>query len=370
MTGKSETGLEHAIRARIAETGPMDVADYMAMCLGDPDFGYYATRDPFGGDGDFTTAPEISGLFGEMCGLYLAHMYEIAGQPRDGSLLELGPGRGTLMRDMRHVWARLMPDLANAPVHLVETSPTLCKLQERTLADGADGVDLTWHQDVDTALESCNGPIFGVANEFFDALPVAQRVMQGGRWHDRQVGVKDDRLCYVVGAASGSEDDALPEAPAEGTVAELCPAASDIITKLGAALVQHGGAILIIDYGRNGNPGDSLQAVNDHRAVDPLEMPGEADLSHWVDFTALAAAAGKAGARLVGPVPQGRFLMQIGLGARAEQAGLHAEPEARRDLLSAVDRLTSPAQMGEVFKVALLLPPGGGTPPGFHREEG
>jgi len=367
MTGKSETGLEHAIRARIAETGPMDVADYMAMCLGDPDFGYYATRDPFGGDGDFITAPEISGLFGEMCGLYLAHMYEISGQPRDFSLLELGPGRGTLMRDMRHVWARLMPDLAGAPVQLVETSPTLRKLQEQTLGGG---IDLAWHQDVDTALASCGGPIFGVANEFFDALPVAQRVMQAGRWHERQVGMKDDRLCYVVGPANDSEDAALPEAPAEGTVAELCPAAYDIMTKLGAALAQDGGAILIIDYGCNGNPGDSLQAVNDHRAVDPLEVPGEADLSHWVDFAALSAAASKAGARLVGPVPQGRFLMQIGLGARAEQAGLHAEPEARRDLLSAVDRLTSPAQMGEVFKVALLLPPGEGTPPGFHQEEG
>ena len=367
MTGNSRTGPEEVIRARIAETGPMDVADYMAMCLGDPDAGYYATRDPFGGDGDFMTAPEISGLFGEMCGLYLAHMYEIAGQPDDVSILELGPGRGTLMRDMRHVWTMLTPDLAGYPVHFVETSPKLRELQRKTVGYG---VDLTCHRDVEAALLSGSGPIFGIANEFFDALPVTQQIVEGGEWRERRVGIEDDRLCYVVGPASQGTDSPLPDTPPDGTVAEFCPAASGIVAKLGAALVQRGGAILIIDYGRDGNPGDSLQAVNDHRAVDPFETPGEADLSHWVDFAALAAAAGGVGARLVGPAPQGRFLMQTGLRTRAEQAGLNAGPGVRRDLLSAVDRLTSPAQMGEIFKVALLLPPGEGTPPGFQQEEG
>ena len=367
MTGKTATGLEKAIRSRIAETGPMDVAEYMAICLGDPAAGYYATRDPFGNEGDFTTAPEISGLFGEMCGLYLAHMYEVAGQPGDVSILELGPGRGTLMRDMRHVWAMLMPDLAGAPVHFVETSPKLRELQRQTVGDG---VDLTWHHDVEAALMTGTGPILGVANEFFDALPVAQQIMKEDAWRHRQVGIRDDRLCFVVGPPCSDTDPALPDSPADGTVAELCPAALRIITKLGEALARRGGAFLIVDYGRDGNPGDSLQAVNDHHAVDLFEMPGEADLSHWVDFAALSAAASKAGARFVGPVAQGRFLMQIGLGARAEQAGLNAEPDARRDLLSAVDRLTSPAQMGEVFKVALLLPPGEGIPPGFQHERG
>lgn len=366
MTERLENRLEDAIRARIAETGPIGVEDYMAICLGDQRSGYYATRDPFGGSGDFTTAPEISGLFGEMCGLYLAHMFEIAGQPGDASILELGPGRGTLMRDMRHVWAMLMPDLADASVHFVETSPTLRDVQLQTVGDE---VDLTWHKDVDEALRSGKGPIFGVANEFFDALPVAQKVMEGGKWHERQVGIREDRLGYVIGPALSETDPALPETPPDGAVAELCPQACAIAMKLGDALVRRGGAILIVDYGRDGNPGDSLQAVNDHRAVDPFEAPGDADLSHWVDFAALASAVRSAGARLVGPVPQGRFLMQIGLGARAEQAGLNAEPEVRRDLLSAVDRLTSPAQMGEVFKVALLLPPGEGEPPGFMQEE-
>ncbi|MEC8711925.1 MAG: SAM-dependent methyltransferase, partial [Pseudomonadota bacterium] len=256
--------------------------------------------------------------------------------------------------------------LAGASVHFVETSPTLRDVQLQTVGDE---VDLTWHKDVDEALRSGKGPIFGVANEFFDALPVAQKVMEGGKWHERQVGIREDRLGYVIGPALSETDPALPETPPDGAVAELCPQACAIAMKLGDALVRRGGAILIVDYGREGNLGDSLQAVNDHRAVDPFEAPGEADLSHWVDFAALASAVRSAGARLVGPVPQGRFLMQIGLGARAEQAGLNAEPEVRRDLLSAVDRLTSPAQMGEVFKVALLLPPGEGEPPGFMQEE-
>ena len=365
MTAPTPDRLEGIIRERIAETGPMGVDDYMAICLSDPIAGYYATRDPFGRNGDFTTSPEISGLFGEMCGLFLAHMYELAENPSDTSILELGPGRGTLMRDMRHVWAMLMPALASMPVHFVETSPTLRKLQRQTV--GAEA-DVTWHQDVDAALASCKGPLFGIANEFFDALPVTQKVMEKGQWHDRQVGIREDRLSYVVGPACEHGSPFLPKGAPDGAVAELCPQADDIIIRLGETLVRRGGAVLIIDYGSDGNPGDSLQAVNDHRAVDPFDRPGNADLSHWVDFAALAAAARTTGARLVGPVPQGRFLMQIGLGVRAEQAGLNAEPETRRDLLSAVDRLTNPAQMGEVFKVALLLPPGEGVPPGFEQD--
>ena len=152
-------------------------------------------------------------------------------------------------------------------------------------------------------------------------------------------------------------------------VAEICPAATDVVTSLGSALVRRGGAILIVDYGQNGNPGDSLQAVADHRPVDLFAAPGDSDLSHWVDFAALAKAARDAGARLVGPVPQGRFLMRIGLAARAEQAARDTMPEERRALLAAIDRLTNPVQMGEVFKVALLLPPGEGSPPGFEEEE-
>ena len=367
MTGPAPATIAETLRRQISETGPIGVDDYMAICLGDTAHGYYHSRDPLGMDGDFTTAPEISGLFGEMCGLYLAHMYELAGMRDGAGVIEFGPGRGTLMRDMRHVWDRLMPGLNAAPLHLVETSPALRRIQRGTL--GTDAVT-AWHDDVEAALAAADGPLFGIANEFFDALPAAQVIHRGGAWHHRLVGLRDGELGFVTGDAIEDDDPALPDDPAEGMVAELCPQATHILTLLGQALARRGGAVLIVDYGRDGNPGDSLQAVADHRPVDLFAAPGNSDISHWVDFAALGTAAAQAGARLVGPVPQGRFLMRIGLAARAEQAAQHAAPEARRALLAAIDRLTSPTQMGEVFKVALLVPAGAGTPPGFETETG
>ena len=365
ITAADRATIAETLRRRIAAQGPIGVDDYMATCLGAGGAGYYHSRDPLGAEGDFTTAPEISGLFGEMCGLYLAHMYELAGSPDAAVVLELGPGRGTLMRDMRHVWDRVMPGLAAAPLHLVETSPSLRGIQQTTL--GADAVT-GWHDEVAAALAATDGPLFGIANEFFDALPAAQAIYLHGAWHHRLVGMRDGQLGFVTGERLADIDPGLPPSPEQGMVAELCPQASHVVSLLADALLRRGGAVLIIDYGRNGNPGDSLQAVADHRPVDLFAQPGDSDISHWVDFAALASAARTAGARLAGPVPQGRFLMRIGLAARADQAALHAMPEERRALLAAIDRLTSPAQMGEVFKAALLVPPGTGTPPGFDAE--
>ncbi len=365
MNAPSRQSLGEALTHRIRTDGPIGVDDYMAACLGTAGTGYYQLRDPFGAAGDFITAPEISGLFGEICGLYLAHMFELSSMPADASVIELGPGRGTLMRDMRHVWSRVMPPLAAAPVRMLETSPALRKTQADLLADAAD---IAWHDDVAALLEGTGGPVFGIANEFFDALPVTQLVWRAGGWRQRLVGIEDDRLAFTVGEGFGTDDPALPENPQDGMVAELCPQAGMVMTHLASAVARRGGAVLVIDYGRDGNPGDSLQAVAAHQPVDIFTEPGTADLSHWVDFAALSRAASDAGARLVGPVPQGRFLMRIGLAARAEQAAALAEPEDRRALLAAVDRLTSPAQMGEVFKVALLVPGGTGRPPGFETE--
>ena len=365
MTKQTRVTIAESLQRRITESGPIGVDDYMSICLGGDGSGYYHSRDPLGAEGDFTTAPEISGLFGEMCGLYLTHMYELAGARDDAVVIELGPGRGTLMRDMRHVWDRLMPDLNAASLHLVETSPSLRREQEKTLGAGAV---TGWHDNVETALAAGDGPLFGIANEFFDALPASQMVYKGGAWCHRLVGLRDGQLAFVAGDAADDVDPALPTAPTDGMVAELCPQATHVVSLLARALAHRGGAVLIIDYGHNGNPGDSLQAVADHRPVDLFTAPGESDISHWVDFAALERAAAQGGARLVGPVPQGRFLMRIGLGARAEQAAQHAAPEQRRALLAAIDRLTSPAQMGEVFKVALLVPDGTGTPPGFDNE--
>lgn len=363
MKAVTSSSLETQIRERITADGPITFEAYMAACLGAVDAGYYLTRDPFGAAGDFVTAPEISGLFGEMCGLYLAHMFEIAGKPMDAAVAELGPGRGTLMRDMRHAWTSLMPELADAPVHLLETSPVLRAEQKRVIGEASS---LVWHDEATDLTAATAGPIFGIANEFFDALPAAQYVWRDDRWHHRLVGLIDDRLGFVAGGPA-EDDPAFPSDPDDGMVAELCPQADMVMAGLAETVAQRGGAILVIDYGRDGNPGDSMQAVAAHQAVDLFHDPGQADLSHWVDFAALRRVATAHGARLIGPEPQGRFLMQIGLAMRAEQAGATAEPEERRALLAAIDRLTSPAQMGTVFKVALLVPAGTGLPPGFSQ---
>ena len=365
MSDTAPQTLEDHIRRRIEADGPMPFEDYMAECLGAADAGYYQTRDPFGEAGDFVTAPEISGLFGEMCGLYLAHMYELAGKPAEAVVAEFGPGRGTLMRDMRHAWSALMPELSTAPVHLVETSPVLRAAQKETLGDAAQPV---WHDDADALVAATKAPLFGIANEFFDALPAAQLVWRDGGWHHRMVGLAEDRIGFVEGDAA-MDDPALPAEPEDGMVAELCPRADVVMGSLAASVARHGGAVLVIDYGHDGNPGDSMQAVAAHKPVDLFHDPGQSDLSHWVDFAALRRAAESRGARLIGPVAQGRFLMRIGLAMRAEQAGAHASPEERRALLAAIDRLTSPEQMGEVFKVALLVPSGQGQPPGFETGE-
>ena len=365
MTAATRQTLGERLIRRIEADGPLGVDDYMAACLGTADTGYYQSRDPLGSAGDFITAPEISGLFGEMCGLYLAHMFELSSMPADATVIELGPGRGTLMRDMRHVWNRLMPPLATAGIRMLETSPVLRKAQAQTVGNAPD-IDIAWHADIAALLDDSTGPVFGVANEFFDALPVAQLVRRGNAWHRRLVGIEDNRLGFLIGDRDDGANAALPLDPHDGMVAELCPQAEDVMRHLADAVARRGGAVLIIDYGRNGNPGDSLQAVAAHQPVDIFTDPGTADLSHWVDFAALSRAAAESGARLVGPVPQGRFLMRIGLAARAEQAAAQADPEERRALLAAIDRLTSPAQMGEVFKVALLVPDGTGLPPGFE----
>ncbi len=361
------------IAAEIIASGPMRLSNFMQYALSDPDVGYYQSRDPFGRDGDFTTAPEISGLFGEMCGLYLAHMAEINNNDR-AVILELGPGRGTLMADMRHVWKQIMPSLADTAVHLVETSPHLRQLQANRLGD----TNITFHAD-HSALPP--RPLFAIANEFFDALPIDQAVWRGGipdssgsgAWHHRLVGLLDGRLGFVDG---NPLDDATLAAwqlvtPPSDTVsggdkiAEFCVAGETIITQLGSHIATHGGACLIIDYGCDGQTGDSLQAVANHKPVDVFYQPGVADLSHWVNFSALRRAAIAAGARLIGPVTQGNFLREIGIMQRAESAANLADAETRRGLFAAVDRLVSKQHMGSAFKVALLVPKGDGLPPGF-----
>lgn len=356
------TPLERIIRAEIAETGPIPLERYMALCLGHPAHGYYMTRPAIGAEGDFTTAPEISQMFGEIVGAVLAHAWRTMGSPRPVRLVELGPGRATLMLDMLRTF-RAMPGLLGAvDVHLVETSPRLRAAQAYRLKE--HGVEATWHDSLGTVPE---GPMLLAANEFFDALPVRQRVLRAGRWRTRMVGIgAEGRLAFLdTGPVDAADIPGRLREAAEGAVIEDCPAARAIAGAVGTRLARHPGLALVIDYGyREPAHGDSLQALRGRHPADPLEAPGEADLTAHVDFAAIAEAAAGSGARAWGPVTQGSFLTALGIGLRAER--LRAAGASGIDLAMAVERLAGAGAMGDLFKVLALASPGLPAPPPFE----
>lgn len=350
------SGLAGKLARLIAAVGPISVADYMSLVLSDPEHGYYTTRTAIGLDGDFITAPEISQMFGELIGIWCVATYEALGRPKRLTLVELGPGRGTLMADLLRA-GRIDPGFARAvEVHLVEISPELRRRQAEHLAGLASPV---WHDRID---DLPAGPLIVIANEFFDALPIRQFVRTGRGWRERVVGLDaDGNLAFGIGAAA-PDPALLPagalEAP-EGAVAEINRPAEAIVETLAHRLVQHGGAALIFDYGhlRSGF-GETLQAVRAHRYADPLRQPGECDLTAHVDFARLARAATAGGAAVLGPVTQGDFLLAIGLTERAGALGAGKDAAEQQAIVAAVERLAGPEEMGTLFKaMALTHPP-------------
>jgi NADH dehydrogenase [ubiquinone] 1 alpha subcomplex assembly factor 7 len=358
--------LEAEIRRRIAETGPMPVGAYMALCLAHPQHGYYMGRDPFGARGDFVTAPEISQMFGELIGVWMAAVWRQMGAPARAHVVELGPGRGTLMQDALRA-ARVMAGFAEATaVHLVEISPVLRARQRETLREA--GVPVHWHASF---ADVPPGPAIVVANEFFDALPVDQAVKAADGWHERRVGIDaQDRLAFVLApsAIAGFErllPARLRDVP-PGAVFEW--RAHDLAHALGRRLAEQGGAGLVIDYGHVESAcGETLQAVARHAFADPLRTPGEADLTAHVDFEALMRAATSAGAKAFGPVAQGEFLRRLGIDARAAKLKANAPPKLAADVDSALARLTGSGrnEMGRLFKAVAFADPNIGIPPGF-----
>lgn len=356
------TLLKDRIRARIAAEGPLTVAGYMATCLGDPDHGYYTTREPFGARGDFITAPEVSQMFGELVGAACLSAWEAIDCPARFELVELGPGRGTLMADLLRM-ASLRPAFVEAArLNLVETSPRLREIQAKTLKAGPLLPSFR-----DRFQDVPEGPLVLVANEFFDALPIHQFVRTPDGWRERQVGLSDTgELTFGIGNAR-LPDTALPQTLAfapEGTIFETQPAANAIAEDIGRRIAGHGGAALFIDYGYlKTAAGDTLQALHKHAFDDVLAHPGEADLTAHVNFEALAAAAVQAGAAALAPLTQGDFLLRSGLLERAGALGAgksHGEQEAIRD---AVERLAAPAEMGDLFKVLAVTSSGLPFPP-------
>jgi NADH dehydrogenase [ubiquinone] 1 alpha subcomplex assembly factor 7 len=353
--------LEAEIRNRIATAGPMSVAEYMALCLTHPVHGYYMTRDPLGQGGDFTTAPEISQMFGELIGAWAATVWHMLGEPSAINLVELGPGRGTMMADALRA-AKVLPAFERAiSVHLVETSHALRERQRATLV--ASGADITWHDSLQGVPPD---PAIYLANEFFDTLPVNQAIRQPDGWHERTVELgEDETLRFGVGRAlSGEIASALRDAPL-GAIFEWRQQtiAIDLATR-----VARGGAALIVDYGHTRRAvGETFQAVRGHAYHDPLIAPGTADLTAHVDFEALALAAANNGASVHGPVEQGVFLNRLGIAHRAEMLKANAGAAQVQDIEAARDRLTAmtPAGMGKMFKVLGLASAKVDVLPGF-----
>jgi NADH dehydrogenase [ubiquinone] 1 alpha subcomplex assembly factor 7 len=354
------TELGRLIARRIALTGPISIADFMAEALGHPRLGYYRRARPVGAAGDFTTAPEISQMFGELVGAWLAERWLAIGAPSPVNFVELGPGRGTLMADALRS-ARSVPGFhAAVRLHLVETNAPLRAEQQRMLGS----FEPAWHERFD---EVPAGPALIVANEFFDALPVRQfqRTAQG--WRERMIGLAPDGETLVLALAPGATpfSSYLPDAT-EGAQAEISEAGRALAATIGARLARDRGWALIIDYGYDSGAGGSLQAVRGHEGAGILDRPGETDLSAHVDFAALAAAAN---APTFGPVSQADFLRRLGLLRRAESLKARASVPQGAAIDAALARLIGPDQMGTLFRVLAMGDGRSTSPAGFSEAE-
>jgi NADH dehydrogenase [ubiquinone] 1 alpha subcomplex assembly factor 7 len=363
------TPLAALLHRRIVEKGPLSVAEYMTEALGHEEHGYYARRDPLGAAGDFTTGPEISQVFGELIGAWCVEVWRTMNAPDPVLVVELGPGRGTLLADAGRIWRRTAAEFARAVrLHLVETSPAL-RARQRTALAALPLQSPMWHARLADVPE---GPMILLANEFFDALPIHQYVRREEAWRERLV----DRA--PVGDGFGFTDGPVVELPdaqsepgaAEGAILERCPEAEALAADVGARVAAHGGAALIIDYGPSRSAfGESLQAVRGHRYADLLAEPGEADLSHHVDFERLRRAAEHAGAAAFGPISQGLFLGRLGIAARAAALARAADsPELIDAIRGPVRRLIHPGRMGLLFKAFAIADRALPTPPGFAAE--
>ncbi len=333
------TPLGRKLAAEIEARGPIGVDRYMEMCVA----AYYAGRDPFGRGGDFTTAPEISQMFGEIIGLWMADLWDRAGRPARVNLVELGPGRGTLMADLLRA-ARALPAFADAiRVHFVETSDTLRATQAERVPQAS------WYSDLADVPRDV--PLFVIANEFFDALPIRQEVRVDGQWHERRIARGGDALVFT---------------PDGDAIRETSPARTRYAATIAARVAADGGAALVMDYGYEGPAeGDSLQALASHAATDPLAAPGAHDLTAHVDFTPIAEAAQRAGAHVSPLTPQGAFLLALGIEARTERLSRGLDPEGRHAIAGAMRRLTLPQAMGSLFKVLAFTHKDWPEPAGF-----
>jgi len=361
--------LQSEIKKLIQSSGPMPVWRYMELCLTHPQHGYYVSRDPLGREGDFTTAPEVSQMFGELLGLWAASAWKAMGSPSLLRLVELGPGRGTMMADALRALRVLPPLYQMLNIHLVEINPVLRDKQKATLSAARN---VSWHDTIDEVPE---GPAIIFANEYFDVLPIHQVVRQETGWHERVVVLNNDgKLAF--GAAPDPVlrfEVLLPpllRAAPVGAVFEWRPDTE--IMKIATRIRDQDGAALIVDYGHvRSDAGDTFQAIARHSFTDPLKAPGQADVTAHVDFQALAQAAEDMGARAHGPVTQGEFLKRLGIETRAVTLMAKASHEVSEDISIALKRLIGSGRsgMGTMFKVLGISDPRLTALPGLDDEK-
>jgi NADH dehydrogenase [ubiquinone] 1 alpha subcomplex assembly factor 7 len=354
--------LAQRIARMIRMSGPLPVSAFMTLALHDPQSGFYASREAIGAQGAFITAPEISQIFGELLGLWCAQLWNDQGCAENPSLVELGPGRGTLISDALHALRSVPALLDTLDVVLVEASPKMEDIQRAQLRDAPASV--SWVRQWSEIAQ--DRPLFLLANEFLDALPVRQFVTTERGWCERVVVVSEDSLGFALSPIPVPLAIPAWRGTAEpGAVYEISPAAGALVEDISSAVSAQGGGALFIDYGHVGEGfGDTLQAVAEHRPVDVLASPGEVDISVHVDFTAMAESARRGGGRVWGPVAQSKFLRTLGIDLRADKLSATDSIHAS-GIRSAVTRLTDPNAMGALFKVMAVTAADAPRPPGF-----
>lgn len=341
---------EEFLKSHIAQHGPVDIGSFMGMAMGHPEYGYYASRDPFGRGGDFITTPEMSQIFGELIGMWLADVWMKMGEPAKVYLLECGPGRGTLMADILRVAQQIPKFYESLQVGLYEISPVLREIQANSLKEH----QITWFEGLDDLPD--DAPVLLIGNELFDALPMRQYLKTPHGWGERVVAFDPDADSFVFGFREASADflEFSKHKDDHMEIIEYAPARMSFWQAICQRVKAQGGVALFIDYGyHKTGPGDSLQAVKEHQFVDVLSDIGNADLSSHVDFGALADVAVEQDVRVTGIAEQRDFLQMLGILNRAHALKKNASEAQRTEIDTAVERMMGVGQfgMGKLFKV-------------------
>jgi NADH dehydrogenase [ubiquinone] 1 alpha subcomplex assembly factor 7 len=348
--------LEDHIKNLIAKNGAISIAQFMEEALANPQYGYYQKQDPFGKAGDFVTAPEISQIFGEMIGIWVASVWQSMGSIPI-ALAELGPGRGTLMQDLLRGTKHIPGFHRNIKVHMVETSPTLQQIQKEKL--GFTGVEIKWHKDISSLPDI---PTIIIANEFFDALPIHQYIETENGWSEKLVGIQNDKLAFML----SSDNLELGHDAQIGAVLETSPVTINIVEQLSKHIASYGGAMMVVDYGyAHCGYKDTLQSVKNHQYHDILEDVGNADITAHVDFSSIAETAKKSGINASDVITQNALLLALGIEIRKQALLKNASEKQKDDIISATDRLINPDAMGTLFKAITLYNKNLPLPVGF-----